>query len=147
MAKKKYNAKTFPRLAKDYARRGYTDEQAAAKLGISKGTFYNYIKQYPAFKEALEEGKAPVDVEVEDAILKRALGYEFTEVKTTVIGDKVVKTEKTTKHIPANSDSAKFWLINRRPENWKLKQEITHELQNLSEEDLAALARKIIKGE
>jgi|SRR5690554_94502 len=148
MAKSKYNAKTFPKLAKGLARKGYTDSQIAIKLGISKATFYSYTKLYPEFAQALAEGKAPVNVDVEDSVLKRATGYEYTETKVIANAEgKVLKKEVTVKHIPANVDAAKFWLINRDPAHWKLKQEITMELEKLSDEDLNALAKRLIQGE
>lgn len=147
MAKTKYNPKTFPRLAKGYAMRGLTDEQISEKLGISRGTLYNYVKKYPDFATALEEGKEPFDMEVEAALLKRALGYEFEETKVIKVGDKEVKKETTKKHIPANPDTIKFWLINRASDRWTLKQEVKMQFDKMDEESLNTLAEKIIKGE
>lgn len=148
MAKSKYDKKTFPKLAKGLARKGYTDSQIAIKLGVSKATFYSYAKLFPEFAQALAEGKAPVNVEVEDAVLRRATGYEYTEIKSITNADgKVLKQEIVTKHIPANVDAAKFWLINRDPAHWRLKQEISMELEKLSDEDLNALAKRLIQGE
>lgn len=148
MAREKYNPKTFPRLAKGYAMRGLTDEQISEKLGISRGTLYNYVKKYSDFATALEEGKEPVDMDIEMALLNRAKGYEYIETKQTIAGDKVVQSERTLKHIPAHPDSMKFWLINRLPERWSMKQEIKMEkIEKLSDEDLDALAEKIISGD
>ena len=58
-------------------------------MGISVETFYKYVKKYPDFSDSLKKGKAPVDVRVENALLKRAMGYEYEE--TIVEYDAVVE--------------------------------------------------------
>src|SRR5690606_25674624 len=65
--------------------------------------------------------KEVVDIEVENALLKRALGYEYEEVKTLieeVDGKKKKKIEKTIKHVPADVSAAIFWLRNRKGLVW-----------------------------
>ena len=64
-----------------YARDGLTDEQIAHNMGISTATLYNYKRDYLEILEALKRGKEVVDVEVENALLKRALGYSYNEDK------------------------------------------------------------------
>ncbi len=81
MAKEKYRD-DFPLLAEGYAREGMIDVEIAAKLGINKDTLYKYQKKYPEFLESIKKGKAPVDFMVENALLKRALGYEYVETTT-----------------------------------------------------------------
>ena len=144
MAKCKYND-TFPLLAEGMARRGMTDEQIAEKLGISVETFYQYVKRYPEFSESLKRGKAPVDVEVENALLKCALGFEYEEVTTEFTSieksgqrgkkDEAVKSSnagevkivrKTKKFIVPNVTAQIFWLKNRRPDLWKDRTDANH---------------------
>ncbi|PAE20515.1 helix-turn-helix domain-containing protein [Robertmurraya siralis] len=64
-----------------WARDGLTDEQIAKNMGIKRQTLYDWKKKYPDISDALKKGKEVVDREVENALLKRALGYEFTEKK------------------------------------------------------------------
>lgn len=64
-----------------YARDGLTDEQIAHNMGISTATLYNYKRDHLEILEALKRGKEVVDVQVENALLKRALGYSFNEDK------------------------------------------------------------------
>ena len=138
----KYNPKTFPQTAEDLARQGYTDEAIAKKLGIHTATFYEYQKKFPEFSEALERGKAPVDFEVENALLKRALGYEYEETKIEslerddeleksgeVVAGKsgtVKRVTKIKKKVAPDTNAAKFWLKNRRPNTWRDKHDIKH---------------------
>ena len=58
---------------------------------------------------------------VENALLKAALGYEYDEVKETVNG-----TETTTKYAQPNTTALIFWLKNRKPKEWRDKQEHEH---------------------
>lgn len=142
MAKTKYDPATYPVLAEGWAREGATDKQIAAKLGISESTFYHYVKTYAAFEKALKDGKAPVDTLVENSLLKRALGYKYTESKKVMSGEKVIREEKTTKHVVPDTTAQIFWLKNRKPAIWRDKQVLGHELEKLSDEDLS----KVITG-
>lgn len=128
MARKtKYDPRTFPQLAEGYARDGLNDEQIAAKLGLGMSTYYSMQNRFPEFREAIKKGKEPVDVQVENALLKRALGYEYEEthtevtVRQTSAGNDAVPTsmKKVKKHIPPDVAAMALWLTNRRPDKWK----------------------------
>ncbi|MBR8535420.1 helix-turn-helix domain-containing protein [Carboxylicivirga sediminis] len=127
MAKPKYDSATFPKLAEGYARDGLNDEQIAEKLGISRAAYYRYQKQHVDFLDAIKRGKAPVDADVENALLKRALGFEYEEVSTEYEKDPKtgkptpVKTKKTIKRVPPDVGAIAFWLKNRKPEQWREK--------------------------
>ena len=86
MAKGKYQEWLTPdgitRL-EAWARDGLTDEQLAAKIGITAATLYDWKNKYPEISEALKRGKEVVDIEVENALLKRALGYDYTEERAS----------------------------------------------------------------
>ena len=121
--KSKYHTHVEPRLKEieAWARDGLTDEQIAKNLGVAYSTFRKYKDEYPAFSAALKKGKEVVDIEVENALLKRALGYEYEEVKTyieEVDGKKKKRVEKTVKHVPADVSAAIFWLRNRKGFVW-----------------------------
>lgn len=64
-----------------YARDGLTDEQIAHNLNITPSTYYEWKKKYPEISEAIKRGKEVVDILVENALLKRALGYSYNEDK------------------------------------------------------------------
>lgn len=114
-------------MAEGYAREGFTDEQIAAKLGIHKDTFYQYQKRYPDFSDSIKRGKAPVDTEVENSLLRNALGFEYEETtqEIRIINGKEYKTIRKTKKFVVPSTTAQiFWLKNRKPHRWRDKQEI-----------------------
>lgn len=129
MAKGKYQEWLTPdgitRL-EAWARDGLTDEQLAAKIGITATTLYDWKNKYAVISEALKRGKEVVDVEVENALLKRAMGYEYTETRTEVAEDGSTKTIKVQKSMPPDTTAQIFWLKNRRPAVWRDKQQVEH---------------------
>ena len=112
-----------------WARDGLSDEQIAHNIGITTTTLYDWKKKYPAFSEALARGKEVVDIEVENALLKRAKGYDYIETTSELIADKNAKnkavmkvTKQVTRHVPPDVKALIFWLTNRKSE-WRDKQE------------------------
>jgi len=106
-----------------WARDGLIDEQIAHNIGIAPSTLYEWKKKYTELSEALKKGKEVVDREVENALLKRALGYEYEEVKIESDGYEE-KTTVTKKFVPGDVTAQIFWLKNRKPTEWRDKQEI-----------------------
>lgn len=134
-AKSKYNPETFPLLAEGYARNGLNDKQIAKNLGITFQSYYTYQNKHIEFFEAIKRGKRPVDTEVENALLKRAKGYEYEEVteeiETNANGEVRSKTTKVTvKKVAPDVGAIAFWLKNRRPAEWKDKQIMDHQFNN-----------------
>ena len=108
-----------------WARDGLIDEQIAKNMGITPSTLYEWKKNYSEISESLKKGKEVVDIQVENALLKRALGYSYKEIKEekTVDGKRVTVT---TKEVVPDTTAQIFWLKNRRPERWRDKQDIEH---------------------
>src|SRR5690625_6353086 len=98
-----------------WARDGLTDEQIAHNVGISRSTLADWKNKYPDISDALKKGKEVVDLMVENALLKRALGYEYEEV-TEETSDKGYSTKTTRKHVVPDTTAQIFWLKNRRPD-------------------------------
>ena len=109
-------------LVEGWSRDGLTQQQIADNLGINVDTLIEYKKKYPDFSEALKKGKEVVDIEVENALLKRALGYTITLYEEKVDKDGCVHNLKKDVHVPGDTTAQIFWLKNRKPKNWKDKQ-------------------------
>ena len=131
VAKSKWNqVKDKLILIEGWARDGLTNEQIATNLGVSKTTFYKMLNEHSELSELLKKGKEIVDYEVENALLKRALGYEYDEstyeVKYDEKRDKYVEvlTKKVTKQVSPDTTAQIYWLNNRRPKQWRNKQDI-----------------------
>ena len=107
-----------------WARDGLTDEQISHNMGIRRSTLSEWKNKFPDISDALKKNKEIVDVEVENALLKRAKGYEFTEEKIEVetnrhgqvVGRKVAQTVK---QVVPDVGAAAMWLKNRRPDRWR----------------------------
>lgn len=106
-----------------WARNGLTDEQIAGNAGIAVSTLYEWKKTYVEISEVLKRGKEVVDIQVENALLKRALGYSYTEKKTEN-GPDGKKVTVTVKEVIPDTTAQIFWLKNRRPDVWRDKQDV-----------------------
>lgn len=112
------------------ARDGLTDEQIASNIGIARGTLYTWKNRFSDIDYALKRGKEVIDRQVENALLKRALGYEYEEVKKTqekdVNGKDKIRVEKTIKTVLPDTTAQIFWLKNRKPAEWRDKRDVEH---------------------
>lgn len=126
-----YEQKIKDKLAavQGWARNGLTCEQMANNLGVSLTTFYKYQALETEFANAIKKGKEVVDFEVENALLKRALGYSYVEVKEEIEQGIVTKRTRTVKQVPPDVGAAAFWLKNRKPTEWRDRKEVGAELQ------------------
>lgn len=136
--KTKYDPETFPDLAYKYAAEGMIEREIAKKLGISVCTLNEYKKRYPEFLQSLKEGKKPVDVAVEKALLKRATGYDVDTEEVEYDGNgNLIKKKLGKNHVKPDPTSMIFWLKNRRPDKWRDKQdvEMTGDIKIVMDED------------
>lgn len=63
-----------------WARSGLSDEQIAKNVGVSRSTLNEWKKKYPDISDTLKKEKEVADFEVENALFRRATGYEHEEV-------------------------------------------------------------------
>lgn len=103
-----------------WARDGLTDEQIAKNIGVSVSTLNNWKIKYVEILESLKKGKEVVDRQVENALLKRALGYTYEEI--TYEGG--VETKRVVKEVVPDTTAQIFWLKNRKRETWTDRQNI-----------------------
>lgn len=120
---------------KGWARDGLTNDQIAHNMGVSLRTFMDWMNRFPSISAHLKDGKAPVDIEVENAMLKRALGFTYEETITDVermptnkmdeegnpIFLEITKTRTIQKTALPDTTAQIFWLKNRRPDKWRDK--------------------------
>jgi hypothetical protein len=113
-----------------WARDGLSDKQIAHNIGITQTTLYEWQKRFPELSEALKKGKEVVDREVENALLKRAMGYEYTEVTQEPVENKdtgevqMRVTKRVTKQIAPDVTAQIFWLKNRKPDEFRDKRDV-----------------------
>lgn len=111
-------------LIESWCRDGYIEIEIAKKLGISMATLSNYKLDHLELVEALKRGKEVIDYEVEQKLLKRAIGYEYEEERTVTDPMGLVTFTTTTKTVLPDTTAQIFWLKNRKPKEWRDKQEV-----------------------
>ena len=122
-------------LLEAWARNGLTDEQISGNMGINVRTLYNWKRKSIRIFQSLKVNKELADIEVENALRKKALGFRETE--QTVSMRKTVEYEngkrvrevtepvvmESERYYPPDTTAQIFWLKNRKPEQWRDKQE------------------------
>lgn len=122
-----------------WARDGLIYKQIAKNMGIGESTLRGWRDRFPEMEEALNQGKDSADREVENALYKSALGYTVESVEPMKVkrvfydeasGRKVREFEevvevKRTIHVPAQVTAQIFWLKNRKPDQWREKNDVT----------------------
>lgn len=120
-------------LVEAWARDGLVEDQIAKNLGISMSTLSKYKVEHSEVVEALKKGKEVVDFQVENQLLKRAMGYKYDEVTKELIKEsdgfggvvnKIKVTKIVTKEVAPDVTAQIFWLKNRKPREWRDKQDI-----------------------
>jgi transcriptional regulator with XRE-family HTH domain len=129
-------------------KKGYTDEGLAAHFNVSETTINNWKRGYLEFFESLKKGKDEFDAQVvEQSLLKRALGYRYTETtrepaivsrRGVIDGEGIGEGEsveeaverslviikQVTKEVAPDVTAQIFWLKNRQPERWRDRKDI-----------------------
>lgn len=110
---------------KGWATDGLNDEEIADKMGIHVSTLYEWKNKYNEINEALKDGKEIPDRKVENALFKRACGYEYEEIteEWDATVEKMIVTKRVTKQVPPDPTSIIFYLKNRKPDEWRDKRQ------------------------
>ena len=116
-------------LIAGWARDGLIDKQIAKNMGVAYSTLREWKKKYSALSAALKKAKDVVDREVENALLKRALGYSYTETKTKKKNGKVTEVTTIVKEVVPDVTAQIFWLKNRKQKDWRDKVVFTDETE------------------
>lgn len=127
MAKGKYEYWLTPEgllKLEGWAREGLTDEQIAQNMAIGYSTLQTWKMKYQDIRDTLKRGKEVVDLQVENALLKRALGYEYKEISEKYESGTLTEKKVTKKQVVPDTTAQIFWLKNRRPDKWKDKQDV-----------------------
>jgi hypothetical protein len=118
--------KEYARIAEFLCARGATDDDLAAAFGVVKQTIYTWKGAHPAFAAAFS-AKDTADDAVERALYERAVGYEHEAVKLFNHNGSVIEAPYVERYAP-DVQAIRLWLINRRPKQWRDRQETTHEV-------------------
>lgn len=135
-----------------WASDGLLNKDIAANCGVAVGTFNNWTSKFSEVSEALKKGRAPVVREIENALIKKAKGFEYTEediyIDIDERGNKHQKVVRHKKYSPPDTSAAIFLLKNYKPNKYRnyndlTKQQIEAEVRKLRAE--ASLAERNIE--
>lgn len=126
-------------MIEGWARDGLTDEQIASNMGIGYSTLQTWKSKYQDIRDTLKRGKEVIDRQVENALLKRALGYRYKETTRELMIDKqtgiseLVVTKVVEKEVAPDTTAQIFWLKNRKPQDWRDKRVVDDSDEKSSE--------------
>lgn len=149
MAKGKYQEWLEPEkliLIEGWARDGLTDKQIAEKIGVSERTFTDWKSRFPSISSVLKKGKDVVDRQVENALLKRALGYEYEEVSEKFEGGILTERKVTKKQVVPDTTAQIFWLKNRKPSVWRDRAQVDIDAEFSKVDELISAIDKVAKS-
>lgn len=120
---------------------GITDKDLAEFFEVCEATINNWKLSHPEFLESIRNGKKISDVEVANALYRRATGATYVEekeVKRKVVEydpdnpgkklreEEIVEVVPLLKQAPPDAVAGKYWLNNRQPKMWREKIDLTH---------------------
>lgn len=141
-------------MAIEMAAIGLMNQQVADVLGVTRETLYRTRKKDEAFERRFSNAKLKSDIEVTMSLRKRAIGFKEKSLKPVVVSDgndcgSHVEYCETETYYPPDMSAAKFWLCNRNPKDWRMKQDYSvaddSELAGLSDNDLEKLIIEELK--
>ena len=100
---------------------GCTDDEIAFSFGLNPKIIKAWRKIYPDFDKAIEEGRTVADLQVIEALHKRAVGLTRRyDIAKPVGRGKQASLEVVTleEEILPETNAIKMWLQNRDPERW-----------------------------
>lgn len=115
----------FVEQAKKLCALGATDKELADFFSVSLSTLNLWKIKHAEFSESLQRGKEIADRRVVEALYSRAMGYSHEDTDIRVVDGAIMETPLI-KHYPPDTTAAIFWLKNRRPDEWRDKQEVEH---------------------
>jgi hypothetical protein len=113
----------FADIARGMARLGGTDFEISEELGVTTQTLWRWRSKYPEFCYALDEGKEAFDTRIERSLAMRAIGYSIHTERVFQYEGSIVRAD-IVEHIAPDVGAIKLWLSNRKPDQWREKQEL-----------------------
>ena len=125
-----------------WAEEGNINKEIANKMGINNATLYEWQNRFSEFADAIKKGKKVIDEQVENSLLKRAMGYQYEEETwgTNHEGDMVV-VKRVIKSQAPDVAAQIFWLKNRNPKEWRDKVEFLNDHSGTITVEMGDLAK------
>ncbi len=112
----------YCQIARVMCQGGARDDELGEAFGVTRRTIINWRHSHPEFEDATKLGKQACDDRVERMLYERAVGYTFESEKVFQHQGEIIRAQ-TFEHVPPDVTAGLKWLFNRRPEEWRDRQE------------------------
>lgn len=109
--------------ARAMCRLGATDFDLATEFGVTTDTIWRWRCKYSEFSDATLEGKEAFDNRAERSLAMRAVGYSYHSEKVFNYEGQIIRAP-IVEHVPPDVNACRLWLMNRRPDKWRDRQEV-----------------------
>lgn len=119
-------------LIEKWELQGLSQKDIAQNLGVHPRTLREFKRKNPSLFSSFSNEESESSGDVELALLKCALGYEFQEEVPVKVKEEVIDTttnqilikervivKKVTKWVKADLNAQRYWLNNRKYFGWK----------------------------
>lgn len=96
---------------------------ATEYVGVSKTAWFGWYRESDDLRKACAVGKEVADLTVEEALYRRAVGYDYWEEVWELVEGEMILTKKYKHHLPPDTKAILHWLFNRLPGMWRAVQE------------------------
>lgn len=121
----------FANVARVMCSMGATDAELADAFDVTVQTIWRWQSEHQEFCYALKIDKGEYDDRIKRSLAQRALGYTYDAVKIFMpSGADEPVYAKYREHVPPDPGAAKIWLCNRRPNEWREKQTVEHDVSD-----------------
>lgn len=109
-------------LVAGWRREGASFERIAYLIGISDTTLRKWRSQEPRFEAAIRQTDDLVNAMVENALLRRALGYDSVDIDEELVEGEMRTVRRHVRHVPPDTKACLSWLYSRRADRWRAVQ-------------------------
>ena len=98
-------------------------------IGVSRTGFFGWYRESEDLRKACAVSLEVANSSVEEALLKRALGYDYVERTFDLIEGELRLTHEYHRHMAPDTKAILAWLYNRLPGSWRAIQEPIEQTQ------------------
>lgn len=94
-------------------------------IGVSRTAFFGWYRspEGEALRKAVANSKELANMSVEEALYKRAIGYDYVEQTYDLIEGELRLAHEYHRHAPPDIKAIMHWLFNKMPNQWRAIQE------------------------
>lgn len=117
-------------------------------IGISKTAWWGWYRESEDLRKVVAVSKEVADMTVEEALYRRAVGYDYWEEQWELVEGEMILVKKWKKHLPPDVKAALHWLFNRLSGSWRAVQEPLESTQyTQTVKDILVAMKEVAEGD